>query len=336
MTASVELIHALSALEKLSPEWWKLWRRVPNATIFQSPAWIVPWWQIFAPGELRSIAVRIQGQRVGLAPLYLEDGALGLRLLPIGIGLSDYCDLLLDDVCSAEAGEGIMQGLAEIRDWRACEFPELLPEACALHVPAPPGTSEELCDGNFAPVLPIAAGVNTLQDAIPGAQSRKVCQAVAALKRYPRADITAAGLADMQSNLSDLVRLHSTCWSLRGEPGVFADSRVAKFHSLALPELVAQNLARVYRLNIGDVAAAVYYGFHDHRRAYAYLHGFNPDFSELRPGTLVIAHAIEEAISEGAREFHFLRGAEAYKFDWGAESRINQVRVLTRRAAADG
>jgi CelD/BcsL family acetyltransferase involved in cellulose biosynthesis len=30
------------------------------------------------------------------------------------------------------------------------------------------------------------------------------------------------------------------------------------------------------------------------------------------------------AIAQGDREFDFLRGAEAYKYRWGAENRINK------------
>jgi hypothetical protein len=44
------------------------------------------------------------------------------------------------------------------------------------------------------------------------------------------------------------------------------------------------------------------------------------------------AHAIEQAIAEGAREFHFLRGPEAYKYAWGATDRWNMRRSFRRNA----
>jgi CelD/BcsL family acetyltransferase involved in cellulose biosynthesis len=40
---------------------------------------------------------------------------------------------------------------------------------------------------------------------------------------------------------------------------------------------------------------------------------------ELSAGTQIVAHAIEEAAREGATEFHFLRGGEAYKYAWGVD-----------------
>lgn len=59
---------------------------------------------------------------------------------------------------------------------------------------------------------------------------------------------------------------------------------------------------------------AAYYGFLGRGRAYAYLGGFNLAFEEASSGAILIGHAGGEAIDEGAREFHFLCGREAYKY----------------------
>ncbi len=128
-----------------------------------------------------------------------------------------------------------------------------------------------------------------------------------------------------------MIRLHSLRWESRGEAGVLADPRVRDFHTRSLPRLAAARLARLYALQIGDAVAAVYYGFLHNDHAYGYLTGIDPEFEHESPGTLLLAHAMEEAIREGAREFHFLRGGEAYKYGWGAVDRWNRRRVFTRR-----
>ena len=76
--------------------------------------------------------------------------------------------------------------------------------------------------------------------------------------------------------------------------------------------------------------AAVYYGFSWRERSYAYLGGFDPDLPRLSPGAQILHHAITEAIAEICREFHFLRGGEAYKYAWGAVDRWNSARTLRR------
>ncbi|TIU68745.1 MAG: glycosyl transferase, partial [Mesorhizobium sp.] len=89
-----EIIRDARAFEDLEPHWWRLWRRTISATPFQSPAWLIPWWRTFAPGDLAAIAVWSGDALAGLAPLYVERHDRGQRLLPIGISLSDYLDIL--------------------------------------------------------------------------------------------------------------------------------------------------------------------------------------------------------------------------------------------------
>jgi CelD/BcsL family acetyltransferase involved in cellulose biosynthesis len=49
-----EEVADTAGLEALRADWVDLWRRVPTATPFQSPAWLVPWWRVFDDGELMS------------------------------------------------------------------------------------------------------------------------------------------------------------------------------------------------------------------------------------------------------------------------------------------
>ena len=67
-TLSVEVATDDEGLASLEEDWWDLWRRTPGATPFQSPAWLIPWWGRFHPGELFVIAVRCERRLVGLAP----------------------------------------------------------------------------------------------------------------------------------------------------------------------------------------------------------------------------------------------------------------------------
>jgi CelD/BcsL family acetyltransferase involved in cellulose biosynthesis len=92
-------ITTLHALERLVPEWEKLYAQAPHATPFQSPHWLMPWWKHLGRGTLATIAVRCvaTGELVALAPLYVHvDPCTGMRqLFPIGIATSDYLDVLV-------------------------------------------------------------------------------------------------------------------------------------------------------------------------------------------------------------------------------------------------
>src|SRR3954467_15512934 len=114
------MVRDLATLRGVADEWRELWKACPTATPFQSPEWLLPWWSAFEPGELLTVVCRADGRLVGLAPLYMEDGALGRRVLPLSIGISDYLDVLAvpdyaDAVLAAMAGA--MQDVPGWHEW---------------------------------------------------------------------------------------------------------------------------------------------------------------------------------------------------------------------------
>jgi CelD/BcsL family acetyltransferase involved in cellulose biosynthesis len=64
-----------------------------------------------------------------------------------------------------------------------------------------------------------------------------------------------------------------------------------------------------------------------------YNAGVDPDARDLSPGVLLIARYVERAIETGRRRLDFLRGDEAYKYEWGAVDEPIQ-RLLIRRVGA--
>ncbi len=119
-------------LARLRPEWEELWRRDPAATPFQSSAWLLAWWWFFGTSEPLILTARAGGRLVGLLPLYLLRENKRRKLLPIGVGLSDYIELLRSPD-APEVGGMFMAAIAAIPEWDECWLPDLTPE-CALAV----------------------------------------------------------------------------------------------------------------------------------------------------------------------------------------------------------
>jgi CelD/BcsL family acetyltransferase involved in cellulose biosynthesis len=167
---------------------------------------------------------------------------------------------------------------------------------------------------------------------VPARKRRQLRRAIA--RARVRGETRIERVADDPAEfLEHLLRLHRARWTSRGEPGILDDPRVQRFHEQALPQMLMAGLARCYTIHIAGEIVGAYYGFLDRGRAYAYLGGFDPAFSEESPGSILMGHAIAEAVREGASEFHFLRGQERYKYDWGGVDRWNQRRVLVRGSA---
>jgi CelD/BcsL family acetyltransferase involved in cellulose biosynthesis len=320
MTATLEIdtIGDDAALRALEPEWWELWWQCPDATPFQSPAWLLPWRRHFRAGDLVVLTLRRAGRLTGFLPLFHYGGAPEPRLLPLGAGNTDY----LDGLFTPDAGRREVAALINrLAPWHAVDLPQLPPSSSLLDVPVPAGWIDQRFPEIPCPILPL-----------PASLPRRMAQNL----RYYRRRAERAGTLRFETAVPDrvllllenLVRLHGARWTAKGESGVLADATTGWFHRYATLALAAAGLLRLHALHLDDRIVAVLYGMQAKGRAYYYLSGYDPEFSHLGLGTLIVGHAIDAATLEGAREFDFLRGAEPYKYHWGAHDRAAECRLL--------
>lgn len=292
----IEEITDEARFHALAPEWEALWRRDERATPFQHPGWLLPWWTHCGGGELAVYLGRRRGGLVALLPMFRHLG----RLYPVGIGISDYHDVLV------EPGEDPAPLVAALR--RPAELHE-------LRLGSPLGGDSVM---SVSPLLQLPAK-------IPGKRRRDLGRA---RRNAPDAIVEEATATTLAAHLEALVRLHRARWQRRGESGALAGEQVRRFHVAAVPALFAAGIARFYGLRLGGRIVSSWYGFHAHGVCYAYLTGFEPGIERLQPGILVIAHALEAAERAGCGEFDFLRGEEEHKYLWGAVGRPSFRRVL--------
>ena len=331
MTTAVLATDA--ALHALAPEWEALWRRAGSRTTpFQSPAWLLPWWRAFGTGRPRAAALRgDDGRLLGLLPLYLLAEGDETKLLPIGVGVSDYLDVLLDpDAPPDAAGRLLAAALAASPEATSCDLLELPPGAALRDAPAPPGWRDEgTRPAAPCPVLALPPGA-----ALPDVLSRK---RRAALRNARNRAEAAGGFAvrtaasdTIEACLDALFALHRARWAARGEPGgVLADPRVPTMHRDAAPALLALGALRLQVLCLGGIPAAAHCALVGGGRVLLYLSGFDTSRARESPGAILLGELIHWAMVEGVRELHFLRGDEDYKYAWGAVDRFNASRRLS-------
>ena len=294
-------------LHALEPEWADLWSR-SSATPFQHPAWLLPWWDVFGTAFPRVAIVREGGRLDGVLPLYeLPD-----KILPIGAGITDYQDALLDP--SANATEALLENAVQ-----GAALPLHLidlPPWSALRNAVLPGWQGEAVAADPCPVLdPLRASAGQL---------RKLRMSRHRADRVGGWTVEVATTDTVVAMLDVLIELHTARW--RGE-GVLADPAVRAFHRLALPRLLEAGLLWLCALRIGDAIAAVIYALRDPERVLFYLSGHDDARAFESPGTLLLGWMLEHA---GGRTAHFLRGAEGYKYAWGATDACNAQRIMMR------
>ncbi len=278
-----------------------------------------------------TIALTRDDGLLALAPLYVEKNTA--RLLPLGIGISDYLDVLIEPNFEFAAGEALITMLLHRPEWTSMEIDELMPGGSALALGAPAGMRISGERSTPCPVLELTAAADGKGARVPARKREHLVLARNRARRRGCVELIGTDEVSSEMLFAALVELHRARWQTRNQPGVLSDPRVRAFHEAAIPRLAADGVARLYALRIAGKLASVYYGFADRGRAYVYLTAFDPAFSFESPGTLLLGHAIDEAWRTGAREFHFLRGAEQYKYTWGAVDRFNERRVFDRLAA---
>lgn len=332
-TLAAELVDTESGLEALRPEWEALRRRVPGATPFQSPFWLLPWWRCFGTGLPRIATLRDADRRLlGLLPLYLLLDGAARKLLPIGAGITDYHDALLAaDAPRDAAGALLRTVLAGSADAMICDLIELPPGAALRDAATPPGWRAAWAEGPPCPVLALPGAGTGLRGAVPARTLRKLRMNRHRAGRIGGWTVETAGSGTLPGLLDELVRLHTRRWEGRGEAGVLADPDVLAFHRAAAPGLLEAGLLRLRALRLqGRVAAVIYALLAGPDRILFYLSGFDAAWAHQSPGTILLGEMLEEAVREGRREAHFLRGGEAYKYAWGAADRMNAACRLTR------
>ncbi len=318
----VDVVTDEGSLRALSRGWSSLCERSRSAPPFVRPEWQLAWWQTFGQGlRLRVITVRHggrDGELVGVVPLVARDGELEL----LGAGVSDYLDGVFDSDAEALAVEAAMGALSDLPASRV-GFDGLRRSAALRRAATPQGFRSEEHVVAVAPLLDLA------QRGIPSGLARRIAYERRRLAREG-GSLSLADASTLDAALEALFRLHAARWRSRGEGGVLSDPEVQAFHRRVAPAWLDRGILRLHVLRMhGEIVGALHV-FLDRRRAYYYLGGFDPRVASRSPGVLLVAAAIDDAIAHGANAFDFLRGAEPYKYAWGAVDRPVRRRVLTR------
>lgn len=323
---SWEVLKSPAALDAVAAEWFSLWSASPS-TPFQSPDWLIPFSRHFGSDALRLFVARADDLLVAVAPFYIwkDEAARARKLLLLGSGISDYLDILIRRGYGEAALEALQAFLNGTEDeWDRCELAQIPSQSLLLQL-------GERCPS--IPCLELSLAGRSLSDFASAHQLEKLRYYRRRAAKQGTLQFIRATPENCAGIMEKLFELHGARWADRDEAGVLQNSQLQKFHHEAARRMAQSGTLRLYAAMLNGEVIAVFYGFTSYHRACFYLSGFNPSHKMLSPGTLVIGHAIEEAIREGQHAFDFLRGQESYKYAWGAAERPTfAVSIVNRRS----
>ena len=124
--------------------------------------------------------------------------------------------------------------------------------------------------------------------------------------------------ADAEQFTKELVYLNRSRMDSKGKISTLEDPAFRRFLLDAVPAMARDGLAwlDVVEDDESTVGAALNLVFGD--TVYYYMGGFDESAKGARPGTALFARVIMRSIELGYKHYDFLRGADAYKYRWGA------------------
>ncbi len=317
------VLKTTEELERMEGEWRALWRLDDRATPFQSPEWLISWWKRVGEGELFVVLLRsADGELRAMLPMYIYTQPEGgeRHLLLLGAGTSDYLDGVFGETREgAEQYAGLL--LEELQRHTAMwdrAFLHQIRESSPL-VTWARCARRELYTAEPCSSVPVE-GWERLPAKIRLNSGRYIRRAEARGRvRFCVAETAAEAVQAFER----LVGFHGKRWA---EGGVLRPCAVQAHHRDAVPKLLEAGLLWMLSMEMDGRTIGVLYVLVDplerararERRIYSYLVGFDPEFGDLSPGTLLLSRAFDRCRAEGVGRMDLLRGDEGYKRLWGA------------------
>ncbi len=332
---AVSEVTTSDGLDRLEGDGRDLLARAVDPTPVQSHDWQATWWRHHGRGRLWVLAAHDNGVLVGLMPLHImRYRATPLRQVRfLGAPLSDFQEILAARGHEGAVRDAFMAHLAaHAQRWDLCDFADQRKGTSLTVGEMPEGLRPLLVHHRVCPYVPLSKTWDEFTKRLSKNMRTNVGRRRRQVAKQFRAEYDVADETTLPAAMEELFRLHNARWRRRGVSGAFAGARMQAFHHEVARRFLARGWLRLHRLRLDGETRAAFYCFMLGRRVYYYLSGFDVAYGKYSIGNVLMAQAIERAITDGADEFDLLRGDETYKFAWKAEER-ETLRLIIGRPA---
>jgi CelD/BcsL family acetyltransferase involved in cellulose biosynthesis len=336
---NILLIQSTAEWETLATEWTGLLTESHNNVPFLTYEFQRAWWSHLGGAEwqdteLHILVARDAAERLlGIAPLFRVqiDGKRTLQFIGTH-QIADYLDLIVRPEDHASFTAALIEHLATTDDWDRVELHNLLDSSTTLDgakaVADAAGlrTSHEMLQPS--PYLQLPTSLDAYIDGLGTKQAHELRRKMRRAQRNAE-PITFEFIDDKQFDaaLEDFFQL------------MVKETNKAEFLHPAMRaqmEAIARGMfaagwLQIIFLKAGNKRIAGYMNFDYDNSIWAYNAGFNPEYSALSPGWLIMVEMIDWSIKNGRKMFDFMRGGEEYKYRFGAVDRFVHKLVIERK-----
>jgi CelD/BcsL family acetyltransferase involved in cellulose biosynthesis len=326
-------LEGLASLGALQRDWLELASRHEGSSYFQTPDWVLAWWETIAGRPRTRVAAwrTASGRLEAIVTLSRDRERLHRRLpvtVPVyansgsGVGVADHCSWLvpanLGDAVAAWLDEAVGSSALVVRGAAPGWPTEVLPAgARAVEATACPRLSLPVSPGPDGPSPDFARQLRRF--------TRRLEREGVQFEWVPPPQVD-------ERVLVSLFELHA-----QGRPdgagrGSFGIEQLAFHRRLGKLAEPGRGPAAVVARR-GEEIAGVLYGFWWRDTFAAYQSGWDRRYARHGLGNLLVLHALEFAAGEGASTFDFLRGTEPYKYRFGARDQWDRTWLVPRGPA---
>jgi len=318
------------------------WNELAAAGISDTPfarhEYLSQWWDTRGGGEwgeaeLVLISASEAGHLIGIAPLFAAAHDSHNEILLVGsIEISDYLDLIARQADLPRFVAGLLDYLDASPtlhgvplDWY--NVPDSSPTLAALGSEAGNRRWSFQAETYLpTPRVALAGGFEAFLAGLDKKQRHEIRRKLRRAAEGP----TAAQFRLIES-ATELESSMDAFFQLMAH-----DVNKRRFLKPAMREHMRSVMRRAFEngylwlafLTVDNAKAAAALNFDYKNKLWGYNSGVNPDFMELSPGWVLLAHQIQWASERGRSEFDFMRGDEEYKYRFGAVNRfVMRVRV---------
>lgn len=314
----------------LKNEWNNLLERASTNTIFLTWEWLFSWWKFYKDGKnLLILIARDENQNlIGIAPLMINKRktfpCLSLKTIQfIGAekGGSDCLDFIIFNGKEEEFLNLFFNYLKEhLEIWDLIELSDMREDSNTIKIIEKIfkkfGLRVQKKQKSTCPYIHLPEGWDLYLQSLSKKMYKNVTYQTRRLERnYKTKFETCRDINQIEDAIETFLQLHNMRLQLELDPCW------VNFIKEITHCFFEKGWLKLNFLKINDKPVAVLFDFVYSGKEYYFQSGFNPKWSKFSVGTVLIGLCIKDAISNGLKEFDFLRGRELYKYNWADKER---------------
>jgi CelD/BcsL family acetyltransferase involved in cellulose biosynthesis len=320
----VEELNEWTDFINLQEPWNKLLKRSHDPKIFFCWEWYYSWLQHFNRNkDFHLILVRDNRKElVGIAPLVIKHQENNTIIEFIGDSNTwDYRDLIIDQSMIEPVLMVLIKFLEDkIRRKKVLELSGLAEDSLIrksiIKLADVLGLSIQLQPEDTCPILFLPATWEEYRSLLKKKDRHELERKTR--KIYREGKVTLSQVTDpwvIKDRMEEFFALHRAS---RPEKADFMNNDM-KSYFFSLAQLFRQRgWLKLSFLSMNDKNIAAVMGFEYLNTLYIYNSGYDPFYSYLSPGIVLLGQLIREAIDKSLSKVDFLRGDESYKYNFGA------------------